>query len=551
MNTRKYFISYNVNGLKVETDTTANDHFELVEELSDNLFKVTIKPKCKFTLNDFKIVIDKEFADDDRFFAGGYQSWSTTKEFTKKDVQKGVSNITKISGYTYNLATICSDEKFHKYTAETGKFHSVTYTYIRNGKDVELFGSLSERQGYTMFNADMINGKFEIAKDVENVVVSEDYNILELAMYSGTYDEVFDKYFDAMDIPECKIDHMSGYTSWYNYFQNIDENIILRDLDGLDPVKDSVSIFQIDDGFETFVGDWLDPNPAKFPSGLKYVVDRIHAKGYMAGLWLAPFCCQKASKTFKEHPDWFIKDKNGKPELGIFNWGGAYTLDIYNDEARAYIKKFFDVVLNEWGFDMVKLDFLYTQCKTPRHGKSRGQIMCEAMDLLRECVGEKLLLGCGVPIGPAFGKVDACRISCDVDLNYVGKFYTRMRLNNEIPSAQCAITSTMFRRHLNGRVWVNDPDVFFLRDTNLKFTDEQKLLLAHINNLCGDVLFVSDNVGDYNERGLKLVQKFFKKSECQVTDITEVDSNIFRIRYIQNGKKMVLTFDLKKGKILK
>lgn len=134
---------------------------------------------------------------------------------------------------------------------------------------------------------------------------------------------------------------------------------------------------------------------------------------------------------------------------------------------------------------MVKLDFLYSQCRTPRDNKTRGTIMCEAMDFLRECVGDKIILGCGVPLGPAFGVVDVCRISCDVDLSYGGKFYNSMSINNELPSAQNAINNSMFRRHLNGRAFLNDPDVFFLRDHNLTFTWEQKLLLAKINNLSG------------------------------------------------------------------
>ena len=46
-------------------------------------------------------------------------------------------------------------------------------------------------------------------------------------------------------------------------------------------------------------------------NGLKYVVDKIHEKGYQAGLWLAPFSVQKVSLTAKEHPDWLIKDENG------------------------------------------------------------------------------------------------------------------------------------------------------------------------------------------------------------------------------------------------
>lgn len=551
MDNRVYQIKYIADGTVFETSELQTEHFDISENVSDEAFSLDITPKTKIELVDISVSFDKDFADDDKFFAGGYQSWTTTKELSKKNVQRGVTKLSKLSKKAYQLAAISSDDDFVKYSDRPGDFHSVTYTYIRNKSHLDFYGSLSEREGYTIFEVKMTENKFTIRKDVEGAVIDAPRKLFDIVMFSGEYDEVFDKYFEAMKVPKCRIDHMSGYTSWYNYFQKIDENIILRDLDGLDSVKDSVSIFQIDDGYETFVGDWLDPNPSRFPNGLKYVVDKIHDKGYMAGLWVAPFSCQKVSRTAKEHPDWLIKDKDGKPELGVFAWGGAYTLDIYNDEAREYIKHCFDVILGEWGFDMVKLDFLYSQCKTPRNGKSRGQIMCEAMDFLRECVGDKLFLGCGVPIGPSFGVVDACRISCDVDLVYKGKYYNKLGICNELPSAQNAMTSTMFRRHLDGRVWVNDPDVFFLRDNNLKFTDEQKLLLAHINNICGNVLFVSDNVGDYNMRGIKLIEKFFKKSSAKITEIDECDENIYKIKYTEDGKKKVLTFNLSKGTILK
>jgi alpha-galactosidase len=282
---------------------------------------------------------------------------------------------------------------------------------------------------------------------------------------------------------------------------------------------------------------------------MKKIADAIHAKGYLAGIWLAPFNVQRVSKTAKEHPDWLIKDSNGKYVIGSGAWGGAYTLDMYNPEARAYIKNFFDVYLNDWGYDMVKLDFLYSEAAEPRNGKTRGQIMCEAMDFLRECVGEnKLILGCGAPLGPTFGVVDACRISCDVDLKYTGKYYNRMALNNELPSAQNAINNSIFRRHLNQRVFCNDPDVFFLRNKNLTFTLEQKLLLGKINNMCGDVLFVSDNAGEYSAKEIEYLKKFFKKSECKILYAEYISDNDLFIRFTENGKEQTLRFNIKTGK---
>lgn len=55
--------------------------------------------------------------------------------------------------------------------------------------------------------------------------------MFDIVRVVGGYDEVFEKYFAAMNLPAKKrIDRLTGYTSWYNYFQKIDENIILRDL---------------------------------------------------------------------------------------------------------------------------------------------------------------------------------------------------------------------------------------------------------------------------------------------------------------------------------
>ena len=60
----------------------------------------------------------------------------------------------------------------------------------------------------------------------------------------------------------------------------------------------------------------------------------------------------------REHPDWLLLHE-GKPWYCGCNWGGFYALDIDNPEFQAYLKAVFTRVLDEWGFDLVKLDFLY------------------------------------------------------------------------------------------------------------------------------------------------------------------------------------------------
>lgn len=89
--------------------------------------------------------------------------------------------------------------------------------------------------------------------------------------------------------------------------------------------------------------------------------------------------------------------------------------------------------------------------------------MCEAMDFIRECVSDKLILGCGVPLAPAFGKVDFCRIGADMGLN---RRQNRSTTREDV-STPNAIYNTVFRWHLDGRAFLNDPDVFLLRNNNM------------------------------------------------------------------------------------
>ena len=552
MNKPVFRLKYSLAGAVYETVGYSGPHFSVITVNDESGVKLTLIPSRPITLISASLEFWHEYEKNEKFFVNGYQSWTTSGEMSAEDIYRGTTPLAGVTKYTKDMAITSGDYAFTRYEPRPGFFHSFTYTYLRRGDEFELFGSLSERNGYTVFYSDMEKHIFSVEKDVEGLTISEPYEMFDIVRVVGGYDEVFDKYFAAMSLPAKKrVDRLTGYTSWYNYFQKIDENIILRDLKGLSRARESVNIFQIDDGYEPFVGDWLDYNGRDFPNGMKTIADAIHREGYLAGIWLAPFNVQRGkSRILKEHPDWLIRNPDGKPQLGCVAWGGAYTLDIYNSEVREHLKKVFDTVLNDWGYDMVKLDFLYSQCRTPRDNKTRGTIMCEAMDFLRECVGDKLILGCGVPLGPAFGVVDACRISCDVDLSYGGKFYNSMSINNELPSAQNAINNSMFRRHLNGRAFLNDPDVFFLRDHNLTFTWEQKLLLAKINNLFGRVLFVSDDAGEYSEAELEVLKETFRESDAKILDVkcvgARADGN-YEIKFIENGEEKLLYFNLFTG----
>ncbi len=525
-----------------EVDGFENENLSL--KMKGDL-KISITPKRDVKLSVVEIVWDRFFERDDIFFANGFQSWTLSREYKKGDNQVGLYPLAKLPVFK-KFAGASGDYHFTEYGRDL--FHSFTYTYIRRGDKVELMGSLNERTGYTVFYADMKENVFVASKDVDGLALKGEYELFDLFWCTGSYDEAFDKYFAAYPKKHTgRVKHLAGYTSWYNYYQKIDEDIILRDLEGLKRAKGYANIFQIDDGYETKIGDW-EIDKTKFKNGLRPIVDKIHEQGLLAGLWFAPFAAQFKAEIIKKHPEWLVKDAKGKPLVSGIAWGGFYALDFELEEVKNFIRNIFRQIFEEWGFDMVKLDFLYAAAILPRNGKTRGQLMCEAMDFLRECCGDKLLLGCGVPLGPSFGVVDACRIGCDAEISFKDRFYAKLT-NQEIISTKNAMCDTIFRRHLNGRIMANDPDVFFLRDDGLKiakYNEIQKRLLAKLNHIFGSVLFVSDNVGNYDDEKLKILLESYKPFEGKVISAEFKDSENIRVVY-DDGEEKTLVFNIFTG----
>lgn len=539
---------YRTNNIIKEANSIDNDDFSIVIEQNEKITDLTVKPKNRIEFIKFEMKIPFRFNSFQRIFTNGYQSWTVSKEYSPNEkmdefnpraygIEKKYFNPLGIWG--------AGDLTFHKYPEKHGIFYGYSYGYVRNGNALFLLGSLSESAGYTIITFNSAEDSITIEKDLEGVIFNDDKHVLSLAALKGEYNAVFDDYFEMMDIPKPKVKRKCGYTTWYNYYTGVTEDIVARDLDAISKLDTKIDIFQIDDGYERTVGDWLLPDRTKFPNGMKAVADNIHSRGMLAGLWLAPFAVTPKSYIYKRHKDWLVRDKNGKSRYASQNWGGFYALDIYNDEVRAYIRKVFDTVLGDWGYDMVKLDFLYACSIIPIHNKSRGTIMCDAMNFLRECCGDKIILGCGVPLAPAFGKVDFCRIGADVGLGWENKAFSR-----EDVSTQHTLMNTIFRRHLDGRAFLNDPDVFLLRDNNIQMTMPERKIIAQVNSLCGNLLFVSDDVSTYTDEQKQIFIDTVTKPKASINSAQFIKDKIIKIDYTIDNRRDSLTFNLATGEKL-
>src|SRR6185437_11076234 len=152
-----------------------------------------------------------------------------------------------------------------------------------------------------------------------------------------------------------------------------------------------LDVVQIDDGYQTTVGDWTSLNE-RFPDGMAHLAERIRSAGYRPGLWLAPFTVAANSRLAQEHPDWLVHDESGKPVFGGKNWGSElYGLDTSHPGAQEWLRDLFSLITRDWGFDYLKLDFLASGAvRGLRYDRraTRASALRKGLALIRETVGD-------------------------------------------------------------------------------------------------------------------------------------------------------------------
>ena len=533
-------IEYETNGTIKQTSGSGNGDISAEITVSGNRTKVTVSAKRDLRLLSAKLSEPYDYAPDCRIFVNGYQSWTDTREFRLPEGLHTVLDKPEVVRYKSHYAGH-GDERFHKY--RRGCLHGYTYGYVRQASGgAELFGSYNEENAWLVTVFDKRHHKLILESDCDgrDIRAGEEFTLYDFIRLKGRLTEVSREYFSGFG--KCEREPIRGYTSWYLHYQNIDLEKMNTALEQLDP--ENYDLFQIDDGYQTYVGDWMDVDGWKFPEGLDELVEKIHAKGLLAGLWLSPFLCEKESRIHKLHPEWIYRENNEEVLAGN-NWSGAVILDIRKQEVRDYIKECL-TFYSKMGFDLFKLDFLYAAALIHENtGITRAEMMRGAMKFLRECLPDKLILGCGVPLSAAFGLVDYCRIGTDVSLKFDDEPYMRLMHRERVSTKRCLV-NTIFRSFMDGYVFRNDPDVYLLRDKDIELSKEQRRALVMLNHLFGAVYMTSDNVGEYNEEKKQMLAEAQKLTAAEVKDIA-MNGKIVRIEYVLDGKEEVLFYDTAKG----
>jgi alpha-galactosidase len=275
------------------------------------------------------------------------------------------------------------------------------------------------------------------------------------------------------------------WCSWYRYFEAITATDVLENLRAIDQRDLVVDVIQVDDGWSPGLGEGLVVAD-RFGS-LDTVVEEVRASGRRVGIWVAPFIVGARSTLASQHPQWVLGDAGR-------NWGDDLVgLDLTHPGVLDLLADTFTRLVDR-GIDYFKLDFLYGGAVPGRRLEDMTGVEAyrSGISLIREVVGpDTLLVGCGAPILPSVGLVDAMRVSPDTF--HEGGEDGSDGLRGLMPLAA--------RAWQQGRFWVNDPDCLVARPSYAQRDRWSDAVAAF-----GGLPSFSDRVDDLDDHGLAQVR---------------------------------------------
>jgi alpha-galactosidase len=471
-----------------------------------------------FTIDNQSIYLSgDEFPTDLRqitWFKNGWQSWSYCSLLygNEVDVEGPESEI-------FNLVYENQDNLIK------GRFYSEYFTVITDlrVKNSLILGFTTFKDQFSRIILDyQVPNKVDLLTAIgcldeinikkSNIKSSEQF-FISAKNYNKGYQGLLEyaKYVKKTNAITISKEIPVGWCSWYYYFTNISQDKMIENLNFFKQHKDiQINFIQLDDGYFNHIGDFTDRND-RFPDPLSKLFNEIKKGDFKGGIWTAPFFAVRKSELFKNHRDWFLT-RNNKLLKTNFNWNSfQYSLDLSNHEVIQYLNQFFEDLL--YAFDeksknaqnplieFFKIDFLHAGVpyKADYQSKvlTRAQIYRNAIQTIKKAIkDDTFLLGCGAPLGPCIGLVDAMRISGDTAPQWTGTHLETFANGRGISTANLkeALINTLYRSFMHKHFWINDPDCLMIRKTETELREEEIKLQLTIFGLSGGQILISDEM---------------------------------------------------------
>lgn len=324
-----------------------------------------------------------------------------------------------------------------------------------------------------------------------------------------------------------------GWDSWNAKFKtDINENNMIAALDFVASrlKRYGWTHFSLDAGWELAKGDW-EPNPEKFPHGMKWFVDQVHQRGMTAGIWIDPFTVDINSPLAKEHPEWMAMPAGLGKEMMAEN---ERILDITAPGAYDYVKGLIQKVTRGWGYDaLVEADFVYHLLLAEKYAQpnlTRVEVLRTGMAAIREGMGDDRFL-LSMPPGAITGAfVDGLRIGNDCAPVW--------RKSPESWAWGCVdtLSNAAHRYFMASNVWVPDQDCAYfgfpetrarwgLTDKTPSLTEEQSLAWLTGAALTGGIVKIGDAFTDLSEKQVQILSRLLPtaRTPARPVDLFERD----------------------------
>jgi hypothetical protein len=295
-----------------------------------------------------------------------------------------------------------------------------------------------------------------------------------------------------------------GWGDWDYYTSHSCEESLLDNIRRVKALCPEANLLQIDAGYATHSGDWMEPDPAKFPHGLGPVVREAAMLGMESGIWIAPCQAHIASRVVREHPDWFEHARDGS--LRRYGIDPVTIFDFSQDEPLEYLKtcvrNFRDI-----GFSYYKLDFLL--CGSDAYGSAKNPMtpyerLHRCFEAFREAAGpDAYILSGSSNFGPCLGHIDAQRVGPDISPDF--------------DSVRHAAVSAFASMHYHRRLFQCDPDYLVARGEGMtdasctspgkigRLTDIEAKCWADFVSLVGDCVLNADKLALLSPERSRLV----------------------------------------------
>lgn len=442
------------------------------------------------------------FSSDAAFYGDGYQKLA--------QYDGTISHITDICYY---------NDKSHYKMPQTPDFHTAyNYACVTQNGRTTLFGAASCRRFRTEIRINRRN--LIIAQCLENIAckAGEVLELEEMAVLTGEKNAVLQAFGERLcsaHPPRTFSEMPTGWCSWYCIGPDISEQDIFENLAVIRQKCPELKYIQIDDGFQPYMGDWLETSD-KFQRPMAEICRDIKAAGFEPAIWLAPFIASPKSRLFREHPDYFVMDEAGAPlrsdtvTFGGWRDGPWYFLDGTNPDAQQFLTRTVREIYENWGVKYFKLDANVWGALPfgVRHDRNATSIEAyrRGMEAFwRGIEGEAFVLGCNAPMWASLGEVTAMRVTDDIvrSIRHVAGM-----------SRQC-----FYRNWMNNTLWINDPDCLIMAGTSKRVMDAGGMVQKtpaqdkcyRFNNIyvraSGGIVLSGDYVSKYSEADAARLQR--------------------------------------------